>query len=285
MPKPKRLFVDGPHGQIHVRIATPAKAAKQPPLVCLHMFPQSGRNFVQFLEAASVDRVVIAPDFPGHGESDAPAEPIAAEEYAQSIWAAVDAMGLLNTHGAIDLFGVHAGAKLAVETAYQRPDDVRKIVLSSAAVLYPNEIAALKKSFQPIPLDEEGTRFKHLWNLIIRNRRRYMTYDICAASFAEILRGGEKYEWGHDAVFNYNVRFPERLAAITHPVALLNPKDELYDMTLRSMDYLQNVELFDFPQWSHGYIEAYSHEVAELVRQWLDQDPAQAPSKVAMVGA
>lgn len=279
MAKPKRLFVDGPYGQIHLRMAVP-NAPTRPPLVCLHMFPQSGRNFHRFVGEASNDRIVIAPDVPGYGESDAPEIPITAEDYARSVWSVVDELALLD-NGAIDLFGIHAGAKLAVEAAYQRPGDVRKIALSSAAVLYADEIAQLKRTFSPIPLDEEGSRYQHLWRLLIRDRRSYMTLKTCADSFAEMLRGGEKYEWGHDAIFDYNERFPERLKALGHPVALLNPKDELYSMTTRSLDYLKNGELFDLPAWSHGYLETYPDEAAALILGWLDNDPAPAAQPAA----
>ncbi|MEM9881099.1 MAG: alpha/beta hydrolase [Pseudomonadota bacterium] len=269
MAQVKRLFVDGLFGQTHVRIARP-DVVKHPPFVCLHMFPQSGRNFAKFVAAASTDRVVLAPDFPGHGESDSLDTPIAAEDYARSIWAAVDRLGTLEQTGQVDLFGIHAGAKLAVEAACQRPQHVRKIVLSSAAVLNPDDVAEFREAFSPKPLDEAGTRFTHWWALITQGRKEYMTLETCAEAFAEVLRGGEKYEWGHAAVFDYNLRFPRQLKSLTQPVALLNPKDELYEKTLRTLDYLKDVQLFDLPHWSHGYIESFPHEVADLVCGWLD---------------
>lgn len=280
MAEAKRLFVDGPYGQTHLRMATP-EAPSRAPLICLHMFPQSGRNFERFVEAASGERVVVAPDFPGHGESDAPDMPITAADYARSIWSVVDALGLAGEDGKVDFFGIHAGAKLAVEAACQRPDDVRKVVLSSAAVFYSEELENLRKTFSPKPLDEAGTRFDCWWGMITRSRPSYMSLEMCADAFAEVLRGGEKYEWGHQAVFDYNLEFPERLKALAHPVALLNPRDELYDMTLRSLDYLQNAELFDLPDWSHGFLEAFAKETAGLVCGWLDKNEAPARSLTA----
>lgn len=271
MANTRRLFVDGPYGQMHARIRS-AESQTSPPLVCLHMFPQSGRNFHGFLDAAVSDRSVVALDFPGHGESDAPPHPITAQDYARAMWAAIDELELLLPFGNIDLFGVHAGAKLTIAMTAQRPDNVRKIVLSSAAVMMPSEVENLKQSFAPRPLDEEGSRFSHLWHLIVRNRPDYMTLEDCSVLFAEILRGGEKYEWGHHAVFEYNLVFPDVLKTIEQPVALLNPHDELREMTLRSLDYLTNVELFDLPNWGHGFIEAFPAQVADLVFSWLDRD-------------
>ncbi len=270
MVKSKRQYVDGAFGQIHVRVSKPA-SEKRRPLVCLHMFPQSGRNFENFIEAASADRIVIAPDFPGYGESDAPLQPISAEVYAQTPWEVIDSLGLLDDWGSVDVFGIHAGAKLAVEVVHQRPNDINRIILSSAAVLYPNEIEVLKNSFEPIPLDQDGTKFKKTWDMIVRSLYPKMTLEMCAVAFAEILRSGEKREWGHDAVFLYNFQFPDILKKITHPVLLLNPRDELYEMTSRTLDYLPNAKLIDLPDWAHGFLDVHTKKVTEIIHGWLDE--------------
>lgn len=238
--------------------------------MCLHMFPQSGRNFEHFLEAASEDRLVVAPDFPGYGESSPPPSPISAEDYASAIWDAIDAMELCKHCGQIDVFGIHAGAKLAVELANQKPEKVNRIALSSAAVLEKSEIDRLKSIFSPIALDEEGSRFKHLWRLLVDSRGPEMSLEMCATSFAEMLRGGEGYEWGHMAVFEYNYKFSDVLTKISHPVALLNPGDELYEFTPRSAAFLPDCTLIDLPNWTHGYLEAHANETAEIITGWMD---------------
>lgn len=270
MARPKRTFIDGAYGQIHLRVARPDRPTK-PPLICVHMMPQSGRSFVKLLEAMSVERIVVAPDFPGYGESDPPSRSVTAEDYARSIWDVVDALGLGASHGCVDVFGIHAGAKLAVEATRQRPDEVRKIVLSSAAVLYPDEVAHLKSVLKPIPLDEEGTRFRHLWKLASGNRGGKVSLQMCATAFAEMLRGGDAFLQGHFAVFDYNLTFPDVLKTIRQPVALLNPGDELFEMTPRSMDFLPNAKLINLPDWKHGFLETHTDELAALIREWLDE--------------
>lgn len=277
MAKARRQFIDGDYGQIHLRMAAPDRPTERP-LVCLHMFPQSGRNFEHFMAEASVDRVVVAPDFPGYGESDPPPAPITVSDYAKSVWDVADALELGKQFGTFDVFGIHAGAKLAVEVVRQRPGDINKVFLSSAAVLYPDELDRLKKTFSPIPLDEEGTRFQHLWSLLVKNRSQDMTDKMMAEAFAEMLRGGEAYEWGHSAVFEFNQQFPDVLASLPHPIALLNPGDDLYEKTPRSLKYIQNGELFDVPEWNHGFLEKRAAEAAKLVRDWLAKDTsASAP--------
>lgn len=270
MAKIKRSFVDGPYGQIHVRSAQP-DTPSQPPLLCMHMFPQSGRNFARFLEAASSDRMVIALDFPGYGESAPPEQRIEAYEYATTIWHVADALSLIDNHGQVDFFGIHAGAKLAVEAACQRPADVRKIILSSAAVLELNELDDLRRALSHVPLDDKGTRFSKLWNMLIRSRDQDSSLEMCAISLAEMLRGGERYSWGHKAVFDYNDKFAQRLSSLTHPILLLNPNDGLHDKTPRSLAQSQNAELTNLPDWGLNYIETHSAEAASIVRTFLDR--------------
>lgn len=273
MAKPKREFVDGQYGQIHLRRSGTLSPAHRP-LICLHMFPQSGRNFERLLSITPPDRLVIAPDFPGYGESAPPPGKISASEYAASVWRVVDELGLLEAHDSIDLFGIHAGAKLAVEVAHQKPEFINRIVLSSAAVLSSEELDQLRSVFSPIPLDDSGTRLRHLWDILVRNRGPEMSYEMMAASFAEMLRGGEGYEWGHHAVFEYNEMFPHILSQLHHPIAVLNPQDDLYQMTPRTAQHLKNGKVIDFPDWSQGFLETHAEQLWQVIEYFLD-----APSK------
>jgi len=266
----KRQFIDGSYGQIHLRIAQP-EYSSQRPLVCLHMFPGSGRSFANFLQQASKDRIVVAPDFPGYGESDPPPTSKTVPDYAHSVWEVIDALSLDQKDGQVDIFGIHAGAKLAVEVVNQRPNKVNKIILSSAAVFYPEELEKMKQSFSPIPLDNNGTRFEQLWKLVVGYYSAYMPLETMAECFAELLRGGEGYEWGHSAVFEYNKMFSDGLRSLTQTVLLLNPKDDLYEITPRAAEFIQNVELLNCPQWGPGFLEVHPVEVAKTVLQWLSK--------------
>ena len=69
----RRQFIDGEYGQLHLRVAKPANPI-HPPLYCLHMSPKSGRLFEAFMRGACQDRIMVAPDYPGYGESAPPPE-------------------------------------------------------------------------------------------------------------------------------------------------------------------------------------------------------------------
>lgn len=265
----KRQFIDGRYGQIHLRKSCPVKTGKRP-LICVHMFPQSGRGFDTFIRHAGGDREIVALDLPAYGESDAPTGPISIEDYAASVWNVIDSLRLA-AGGAVDIFGIHAGAKIAVEVVHQRPAQINRIVLSSAAVMYEDEVKRLKSVFSAIPLDEEGTRFQHFWRMLVADRKPEMTLEMCAVGLAEMMRAGDHYTWGPNAIFDYNPKFADILKTIGHPVAVLNPGDELYDYTPRCLDFLSDSELFNLPDWTHGYLDAHVVEASRLITNWLDK--------------
>ena len=261
----KRSFVEGPFGQVHIRMKR-ADGSAERPLICLHQSPKSSREFIKLMSAIE-DRTVVAIDNPGHGESDVPAHESEATvpEYARSAWAVVDALGLAQ----IDLLGHHTGAKVATEMAWQRPDDVRGIVMISALVLTPEEQAGFEAQFQPVPLDEAGTRFQKMWAASVTHRGPGVSLEDLAASFAENLRAGEAYEWGHAAAFAYNAHFPTRVAALPHAITVLNPKDMLFELTPRVGPLLQNGRIIDHPEWGFGFMDVDTERAAKAVLSYL----------------
>ena len=134
-PRVIRQFCDGPFGQVHVRRA--GDTGNKPGLVCLHMSPKSGRSFADILPYLAGERRVLAPDNPGHGESDLPPAqpPVTLEDYARSMWAAVDQLG----EGPVHLAGYHTGSMVAVEAASQRPERVLGVINISAPVMTPSQ--------------------------------------------------------------------------------------------------------------------------------------------------
>lgn len=213
-------------------------------------------------------RPVIAIDNPGHGESDLPdsIEEASIETYARSAWAVVDALGL-NT---VDLLGHHTGAKVAVEMAWQRGKSVRRIVMVSALILTEEERQGFKDQFQPVPLDEAGTRFAQMWEKSVHHRGKGVSLEDLAASYAENLRAGEAYEWGHHAAFEYTPTFGERIGKLDHPMTVINPGDMLYDYTPRVMERIRNGTLVDRPEWGFGFMDAFTADAAADVEAALD---------------
>lgn len=265
----RRLYVDGEYGQIHLRLAEAAGAGDTPALFCLHQSPKNSAEFERFMRAARGDRVILAADYPGYGMSDAP--PTEAQAtigmYARNMWQVADALGLER----LDLFGNHTGAKVAAEMAVQRPQAVRAIAMVSAAILNAEERTFFRDYFTPIPLDEAGTRFTTMWERIVGRRGPGASLDMLAESFAMNLMGGEAYEWGHKAAFDHGEPFERALAELPHPITILNPADDLAEMTRRAAPLMRKGEIIECPNWGYNFMDVYSEDAARLVLERLDR--------------
>lgn len=258
----RRHYVDGRHGQVHLRHAGDVDAPR-PPVLCLHQSPKSSRQFTQLLAEIARDRFALAPDYPGMGESDPPpAEPhVTIADYAASALEALDAFTTAPFH----VVGHHTGAMVATELAQALPGRVLTVTSIAAPVLTDDEAAELDAAFAPLPLDEAGTRYSTLWQRVLEHRGPGMTLEMCAESMAENFRGGEAYEWGHRAAFADVPAYRERLAAIRQPVFVMNVRDDLWEITPRADALLANGLRRDYPDWGNGFLALHAAEAASEI--------------------
>jgi len=267
MGKPRRSFIDGPFGQVHIRVSEAENPNKNLPLILLHQSPKSGREFLKLMTALSKTRTVIAIDNPGHGESDVPAtiDDASIENYAKSAWSVIDTLG----YSKVDLFGNHTGSKVACEMACQRGENIRNIIMVSALILSEEELQKFEDMFQPIELDEAGTRFTKAWASIVQHAKKGSELTDMAASFVENFRAGEAYEWGHKAAFEYSRLFKDRVSSINNRIIVFNPGDMLFELTPRVAPYLQNGEIVDYPDWGFGFQDAFTDEAVAAIEAAL----------------
>ncbi len=252
MSQVRRHFIDARFGQLHVRTAgEPSQSA----ILLLHMSPKSSKQYANVMRALGETHFVIAPDYPGMGESDLPpAEPeVTVVDYAKSALEAVAHFGL-QSFAAI---GYHTGALVAAEIGHLVPEQVQRVVMIGAVVLTQEEVDAMHAKYSPIPLDLDGTRFRKLWEAVVFHRGEGMTLEMMAASFAESLRGGEAYEWGHRAAFNYAPVYPDRVRSLTVPITVLNPADDLEEESRRIVPYLNDQPFIEYPDWNHGFFDVH----------------------------
>lgn len=101
----ERETADLPSGQIHY-----LKGGSGDPLILLHSVGWSSREFDWVADELSRHYQVIAWDMPGHGDSAPLGEGATLEDYADSIAALMDALGIKRAH----LLGVSIGGLLGV---------------------------------------------------------------------------------------------------------------------------------------------------------------------------
>ena len=261
----RKLYVDGPHGQVHLRVSGLEDDSNGRPVLCFHMSPNSGLIFESLLEELGRDRLAIAPDTPGFGASDAPDEPPDIEDYADAMQAVADRLGL----GEIDVIGYHTGSKTAVELGLRWPQRVRHVVMISAPLFTDEELKEFRSLYAPRPIAEDGSHLVRRWKGFIRWHRRHHSLEKSAAIFTESLRGGDKYWWGHRAAFNYPLW--KRMPALKVPLLVLNPQDDLWEQSARAPDLINNGGMVNLPGWGHGFLDQYTGIAGAMLREFLDE--------------
>lgn len=264
--KVTRYFTNGRFGQLHYRTA--GESTDKPAVVCLHMVPKSSRSYHKILPLLGKDRLAIAIDYPGYGESDPPDSESQAniDCYAEAVWDVLEALELKS----VDLVGYHTGCMVSVRAAHLFPKRVNKVINIAAPVFLQSEVQSFCDLYAPIPLDEQGSRFRTMWERIIHHRGPGMTLEMCADSMAENLRGGEGYEWGHMAAFNHAAQYISDIKTLPHPFLVMNLDDDMREQSERVDPLLNNGLRKNYFQWSTGFLDAFTHDVAEEILTFLN---------------
>ena len=117
-----RVIVDGVG--IFYREAGPRDA---PTLVLLHGFPTSSRQFAALIPLLAMKYHVIAPDYPGFGQSDAPPP----ETYSYTFDQIAETMARLLDHLGIDSYALYIhdyGAPVGLRMILARPERLRALI-------------------------------------------------------------------------------------------------------------------------------------------------------------
>jgi pimeloyl-ACP methyl ester carboxylesterase len=278
----KRAYVDGRYGQMHYRIAVPPQAdtTGHPPIIFFHQSPSSGRSFEGLVSEMGRDRIAIAVDTPGFGDSDAPPSPPTIADYAAAMESFLDALNI----GEVDIFGDHTGAKVAVELSLQQPDRVRRLVFNACPVYSPEKMAEMMEHLDAErPKDvvpEDGNHILHRWGGMKGWYKPDAPMELYNRDFCETLRGLDLAWYGHNAAFA--VKHSDNLPHVSQPILILCPDDGLWDATIAAGPYLKNGRILELPQFGMGAISQHSTEIAQILREFLDEPaeddlPREAP--------
>ncbi len=262
----RRAYIDGPFGQLHVRMATPVGTPERVPILCLPSNPNSSRIFDRLLPLLGRDRRALAVDTPGFGGSDPPSERPSIPDYAAAFAAVTDALGLPT----VDLLGCLTGSRIAVALAEARPALVRRLVLISAPVYSPSESQARQKGYQVPTPSRDGSHFVEGWAEMLRNWPAEAPLEEISDLLCDrMLRvGGPQRRWIIEA--NAHYRYEDHLGALEQPILVLNPPGPLHETTARIAAYLRHGQVKDLPWEAHGTLMSHAPELAGLLREFLD---------------
>ena len=121
----KTIAVEGV--RFHLYRGGPARKRRTTPTLLLHGVPQTAMCWSGLVPALASDRVVLAPDLKGLGQSEA------REPYdVATLVAELAALVLHEVDGPVDVVGHDWGGSLALGLAGARPDLVRRLVVIAA---------------------------------------------------------------------------------------------------------------------------------------------------------
>lgn len=267
----KRRYADSRFGQLHYRIAQGGAQATGLPLLCLHQTPSNGADWLAVMGPLAAGRTVIAVDTPGYGMSDSPPEPASIEDLAEIM---AKLMADLADEGSIapgpfDVMGFHTGSLVATQLARSLPDTVRRVVAFGLAA-YPAEVRETKlehllKAFPP-----PGPTLDHvekLWSIIGELSDPRVSWEERHISMAECLRLGTRMPWGYISVYRYD--FLGAMAEVDQPVLVMNPQDDLWEVTLATAHMFRNGRRVDLEGVKHGVLKLETARVVGEIETFL----------------
>lgn len=153
-PRVRRAYFECRYGQLHMHYAIPAGGGfdEATSLLCIPGAPGLGRFFRPLLQSLGRDRSVYAPDIPGCGESDPPAERVDGAQIGAALSDFLDSMHLRH----VDLLAHGDGVGIALALVQQRPSLIGRVVLSPGTEAVRAEARALRIPALVIDLQAAG---------------------------------------------------------------------------------------------------------------------------------
>lgn len=218
----KRLYMDGQFGQIHVRTARPTSRADEvkPPIAFFHHTPGSSRLYEAVVPLLARDRLVLAFDTPGYGLSDRPTTQPLISDYAEALG---QALATFVDGQSVDVVGHMTGSFIAVDIAVERPELVRRVVLSRSPVFTAETRARRLPQVQEQHAEEQADPTA---SYLVRRLERNLGSLAPGASpepvlvrFTDTVSPGEYWVFGELAVFRY--RADLRMPNVTQPTLFM----------------------------------------------------------------
>jgi pimeloyl-ACP methyl ester carboxylesterase len=255
----RKGYADGPFGQIHWRATG---SGDRPDLICLHPAPFSGLAFTGIMPFLAQDRRVIAPDYPGHGGSDAYKADPSIADYAAATSVLVDTPPA-------DLVGFHTGCLVAVETALLFPERVRRLVLVDVPAYDPTQRAEYLHSVAgPYAISPDLACLAPAWDRGITRRIESQGMERSWEMFVETLRHGSAMNAAFHAGFSYDVE--ARLPQLTHPTMVLASGSMLLEPSRRAAAMIPGATLVERLDITRAVLDEAAETTAADILEFLN---------------
>lgn len=255
-------YIDCRYGQLHYY--KQGNEDGNVPLICFHMSPYSGRYYEKFQAELSKDRIVICPDTPGYGGSDAPEQPASIEDLTVAMAELIEGLGF----NQVDLLGFHTGVLIAAELALIIPGRVRKLVLPGIPFVPVDKRPAIRKNYEtPRPYFDDRDFLATKWTEAVSSGKEGWSEARKVEMFADVMRAEFRSNWGFMAVFDYDIE--TKLAAIEKPVLLPVPDEMLSPSTRGAAALFSDAIVNELPDVGADLFESCPTEFITMVREFL----------------
>lgn len=248
-----------------------------PVLVVLNHWGANLDNFdPRIMDALSEDRRVVALDYRGVGASGGEA-PLTVREMADDVIAVIGALDL----GVVDLMGFSLGGFLAQEVVLQRPDLIRRVILTGTgpaggvgiakvgSVSWPLILRGMltatdPKTFLFFTRTPNGRNAAKAFLGRLKERSEDRDKPVTLGVFRRQLKAIKA--WGKQA--------PQDLGQIRKPVLIANGDHDIMVPTKNSQDMARRIpgsELHIYPDAGHGGIFQHHAAFAKTARAFLNR--------------
>ncbi len=263
----RKGYCDGPFGQVHWRLLAPEGPPTKPDLYCLHPAPFSGLAFTAIMPHLAEGRRVFAPDYPGHGGSEAFKEEPSIEEYAAAMLAVVDEQ---SSGDPVDLMGFHTGNLVATEMSLTAPEKVGLLALVDVPAFDAETSAKFRAaSAKTFDITPDLACLEGPWERGMTKRIESQTLDRSFEMFTEQLRPGRLMNKAFHAAFSYDV--DARLPAVTHEALILASQSGLLDATRHAADIMPGATLVERLDVKRAVLDEAAEVTAAEILKFLDR--------------
>jgi len=262
-------YAPGPFGQVHYQVWE--SPSPQPiALVLCHQSPSSSEQFSAIYPLLAARGITpIGVDTPGFGMSTVPDHPPTIEEYADSVTAVLDHLGLASAH----ILGQHTGSMIAMEATLRHPGRYASLVLNTPTPFDARERAEWAAFLTPRQRDwhpkADGSHLQAMWDRrCAASGRGWTQLPAMHREVVQMLRAGDTLWYGHAASFAYDQL--GRLAAIAVPTLILtNTGDLTYAFALRAAECRPDFAYRELVGGTHDIIDEQPEAFASAVASFL----------------
>jgi len=262
-------YAPGPFGQVHYQRWESHDAAA-PALVLCHQSPSSSEQFTAIyplLVARGITAIGV--DTPGFGMSTVPDHPPTIEEYADSVTAVLDHLGVARAH----ILGQHTGSMVAMEATLRHPQRYSRLVLNTPTPFDPQEraewsafLTPRQKAWGP---KSDGSHLQAMWDRrCAASGSGWSNLPAMHREVVQMLRAGETLWYGHAASFVYDQL--GRLASIAVPTLILtNTGDLTYKFARRAAERRPDFAYRELEGGTHDIIDEQPQAFTAAVAEFL----------------